>query len=186
VIWNIRDVEIVIPEKAGTDKCPGGDPGQWEEISTNEIRVPEAKDLSINVSLESEVSTNNRVKPDVPALSEALVEVKVRVLVDGVEADPGEVIFARRFQALVFKNAEMPRPEHIVVTANHMVSANSFTFVAEDVPRGTHDIVVETKIVACQVIGDECGMHPGTAVSLGNGTVTVECVEMIDDDDSDD
>ena len=184
VIWNVRDVDIVIPAKAGTDKCPGGDPGEWEEIFTNTINVLMAKDLSISVSLECEVSTNNRVIEGTPVVSEALVEVLVRVLVDDVVAGPGEVIFVRRFQALVFKNPDDSVPEHVMVTANHTVTANSFNFIVEDVPPGTHDIVVESKIVACQINGDQCPMHPETKVSLGNGTVAVEAVKILKVTDS--
>lgn len=185
VVWNIRDVDIVIPPKAATDNCPYGDTGEWEEIFTNTIKAPKAKGLIISVSLECEVSTNSRVKPETPAVSEALVEVLVRVLVGGVVAEPGEVIFARRFQALVFKNPDNSVPALVMVTANHTVTANSFNFIVEDVPSGNRDITVEAKIIACQVNdGDQCPIHPETTVSLGKGTVVVESVKILKGKDS--
>jgi hypothetical protein len=64
------------------------------------------------------------------------------------------------------------------------VTANSFNFILEDVPRGNHDITVEAKIIACQVNGDQCPMHPETTVFLGNGTVAVESVKILKDKDS--
>jgi len=183
VVWNVRDVDIVIPMKAATENCPDGDTGEWEEIFTNTIKAPKAKDLIISVSLECEVSTNSRVKPGTPVVSEALVEVLVQVLVGDVVAEPGEVIFARRFQALVFKNPDDSVPDLVMVTANHTVTANSFNFIVEDVPKGNHDITVEAKIIACQVIGDQCQMHPETTVSLGKGTVAVESVKILKEKD---
>lgn len=170
VIWNIGDVKIP------------PDSNKWENISKNTIKVPKqkTKDLVINVSLECGITTNTRVVDDKsPHKSEATVEVMVRVFVGDIIAQPEKVTFARRFQALVNRKKLLTKEENIITFLDTM-TANSFNFIAEGVPGGTHDILVQAKVSSIQD-GLFCGGHPKTTVSIGKGLVAVESVKIIKD-----
>ena len=168
LIWNVGDVKI----------SPDSD--DWQNIFKNSIKITkqETKDLIIDVSLECGITTNTRVVDDKsPHKSEATVEVLVRVYVDDEIAQPEKVTFAKRFQALVSKKEPLTKEDNIV-TFLDTKAANSFKFVMEDVPGGTHNIVVQAKVSFIQD-GLFCGGHPKTNVSIGNGLVAVESVKMI-------
>jgi len=177
VIWNVGTVNLT--------------PGDWQDISINNIKIPpkkKGKDLIIDVSLESELKTNTLSL--MPPKSEAEVEVMVRVLVEGEIAQPDEVTFARRFQALIHNkppSSEEPPPAtaHNAVSVLYTTTANSFNFIAEDVPHGDLDIVVQAKVASEQINGEHCPMHDQTGVSILKGSVIIECVKMIEDDDED-
>jgi hypothetical protein len=59
--------------------------GQWHKIFSQQIKSPSYKDLFINLSLETGLTTNTKVmsKQLERAISSAEAMVKVRVLVDG-------------------------------------------------------------------------------------------------------
>ena len=167
VVWNVGEVEMA--------------PGDWEDILVNTIKVPESATLIISVSLESEVKTNTLSMPT--PLSEANAEIMVRVLVDDEDfvASPGAVAFARRFQAIVH-NKTTPVPLHNAVVVLYTTAANSFDFVAQDLDHGTHDIVVQAKVVSQNM--DQCPGHDPTGALIHKGSVIVERVTTDDDDDS--
>jgi hypothetical protein len=173
VIWNIDDDGIEISPEDG-----------WKDIFENNITIPpkpKNKDLIINVSLECKLVTNTlstkKMSAIVPPLSEAEAEVMVHVLVDSDEAHPGEVTFARRFQALVHKVPD--DHAHTAVVVLDTITTNSFNFIAEDVKHGDRDIVVQAKVVSDHDV--ECGGHDPTSVSIGKGSLIVECVKIIED-----
>jgi len=72
-------------------------------ILEQEIKTPNQKDLLIDASFEVGLVTNTAVmsRKLERAVANAEANVKVKVLVDGEEADPGEVIFSKRDQTLV-------------------------------------------------------------------------------------
>lgn len=177
VIWNVGAVNLTS--------------GDWQDISINHIKIPpkrKGKDLIIDVSLESELKTNTLSL--MPPKSEAEVEVMVRVLVEGEIAQPDEVTFARRFQALIHNKPPTPEDPppataHNAVTVLYTTTANSFNFIAQDVPHGDLDIVVQAKAASEQITGKQCPMHDQTGVSILKGSVIIECVKMIEDKDVD-
>jgi hypothetical protein len=83
---------------------------------------------------------------------------------------------------------KLPLPEdseHNAVVVLYTTTANSFNFIAQDVPNGDLDIVVQAKVASEQIAGDQCQMHDQTGVSILKGSVIIECVKMIEDKDVD-
>jgi len=178
-------------------------------IFTQTIKTSEAKDLFVDVSLECGLTTNTKVmsKQLQRAISEADASVKVRVLVDGKEALPGEVTFAKRYQgqiaefagdisdSLILKDGVIVIDEDLIqeemlALILDTLSAHSFNFVAPSVPVGEHTIVVEANPEWTN-IGQEYAPEPGelmydnvaTKAYVGKGSVTVESVRSVKGED---
>ena len=75
---------------------------EWTTILMQDIKTPNGKDLFISVSMECGLRTDTKVKGRSGVTSRAMAEagVAVRVLVDGVEALPGDIMFCKRTQEL--------------------------------------------------------------------------------------
>ena len=182
----------------------GGDP--YTTIFTQDIRTPNNWDLFIDVSLECGLTTNTKVisKQLAKAVAEATAVVKVRVLVDGVPAEPGEIIFARRHQTLIaefagdISGAIIVNPDLSVTIDPELIeaetlqlildtmAAHSFNFIAADVTVGDHTIVVQAELSYIEsTTGTELPAEATAAADayLGNGSVTIEEVRMIKDED---
>jgi hypothetical protein len=88
--------------KVGNIAILGLDAQDWTTILSNDIKTPNQKDLFIDVSLECGLYTATLVDSLAGTKDDSVAEagVLVRVLVDGFEASPGEVVFCRRSQAL--------------------------------------------------------------------------------------
>jgi hypothetical protein len=197
----------------------------YAPIFAQTIRTPNGGDLFIDVSLECGMMTNlkamtRRIKR---ALTRAQGTVMVQVLVDGIEANPGEIIFARRDHNMITKfsgdisecitiepvipeepeepPAEPPEEEPIqeyIASINEeciqpatlelilaTMTANSFNFIASDLSSGEHTIVVLAKVTYIKKTEVDAGSAAKGAISayLGNGSVTIEAVKMIKDED---
>jgi len=178
----------------------------WATISgfANTIKTANQKDLFIGVSLEVGLYTQTLVKSKnlVSDTSTAHSSVEIRVLVDGKAAEPGPVVYGRRTQTLtatlegaiakcltIVTNAngslsivldpDCVTPEEIELILDTMDAA-TFNFVAVDVPQGLHEISVQAKIIA----GTEVQTGSATAfATVGKGTLTVESVRLIKDED---
>lgn len=172
--------------------------GEWVDILSTNIMTANQKDLFVDVSLQSGLYTKTvaRSKDMVKDTSTASAGVEVRVLVDGKEAAPGDVIFNQREQELsatlqgqvdlvdkdqdgVIEEGELAvvAPEEISLLLN-TVSANSFDFVLPDVQSGNHTVTVQAKIT------DSASFENGSAEAsavIGKGAVTVEEVRMVKD-----
>lgn len=151
----------------------------WKTVFTQNIHTPSQKDLFIDVSLECGLTTNTKVmsKALVRAISEAEAMVEVRVMVDGVLAHPGEIVFAKRQQALIAEFAgslSIPSgssweaclidgpggtqiidpdcllPEMLALILKTM-AAHSFNFIVDDLAAGDHTVVVEAQLTYEQV-----------------------------------
>lgn len=147
----------LIPETTGT--------GEWVTILCNSIKTPQDWDMFITAALEVGLFTRTQTPPD----STARASVQVRVLRDGQEVEPGVITYNRRIQTL---NSDVPI-ELIVNT----LEASSFSYVAEDVPVGVHEICVQARV-------DTGGAGNFSAFGVvGKGTLTVENVRMIKDED---
>ena len=186
----------LIPETTGTS--------DWVTILANRIRTPNNKDMFIGVSLEvglfTQTQTRSRNQQSDTSLARAQVEV--RVLVDGVIAEPGAVVFGRRSQTLsatlegaiagclslvtnldgsvsIIVDPDCVTPEIIELILESMDAA-TFNFVAVDVPVGVHTISVQARIRT------NTSAQQGTATALatvGKGSMTVESVRLIKNED---
>ena len=194
----------------------------YETIFSQDIKTPTGKDLFIDVSLECGITTNTAVmsKNLARALAESEAAVMVRVLVDEVEALPGEITFASREQTLVAEFAgdfsecislvdtdgdgipdavevddECTQAEFLQLILSTL-NANSFNFIATDLVAGIHTIEVQAKLIYIDREGAEVVVerpdldgttyawtHSASNAWLGNGSVTVELVRMIKDED---
>jgi hypothetical protein len=179
------------------------------------IKTSNEKELFIDVSLECGLTTNTQVisRNLERKISEAYASVEVAVLVDGNMAEPGWVTFARRYQGLIaefagdFSNCisvteddegnhtvtvdeECTEPEMLALILDTM-SANSFNFLAINVPVGEHHIQVIAKLthkvegqeiefaLGKPALMEEYKLTPFTKAYIGKGSVTVEEVRMI-------
>ena len=175
----------------------------YTSIFTQTIKVPEKKDLFIDVSLECGLTTDTKVmsRQLKRALAEAEATVMVRVMLDNEEVAPGEITFARRHQTLIAEFAgdfsECITDEGTIVLTDTCVAeetlqlildtmnANSFNFIAMDVESGIHTIDVQAKLEYKTVEGtiDGVGGEAAANAYLGKGSVTVECVRMMSGED---
>ncbi len=172
----------------------------WTPVFAQWIKTPEQKDLFINVSLEVGLTTDTKVmsKKLQRAEAEAEAMVKVMVLVDGVEALPGVVTYARRKQTMIAQFAgdisncliidptsgalvideECIEPESLQLILDTM-SAHSFNFIAADVASGEHKIEILALIDSSFAVDGESGSQASANAYLGKGTVIVDCVRLL-------
>jgi len=105
----------------------------------------------------------------VPPEAQAKAGVHVRVLLDGQQVEPGVVVYGRRIQTLA--------SDASIELQQESLDANSFSFVAVDVPQGVHQICVQARV-------DTGGTGDFSAEgAVGKGTVTVESVRLINGED---
>ncbi len=184
----VGDINILKQEDVG-----------WTTILSNTIKTANQKDLFIDVSLECGLYTYTQVKSKggVKDTSKATAKIVVKVLVDGEKAYPGNVVFARRMQKLtatlegqifdamsivdggLVLDPELVEFEEIELFLSTM-DANSFNFIMDDLDAGEHVVKVKAKIVTDT--DEEEGAAEAWA-SIGKGSVTVEEVRMIQDED---
>ncbi len=169
---------------------------------SGQIHTATPKDLLIGVSLETSLLTDTTVKSSggVKDTSTAESGIQVKVLVDGLEATPGVVVFDRRKQQLtatlggyytnctdvnldgitdVLTECELA-PEEIGLLLD-TTAAHHFNFIQANLGQGTHSVVVKAKISNNTVFAN------GTASSsalLGNGSLSVEEVQAVNSIDS--
>ena len=171
----------------------------WTTILSNTIKTANQKDLFIDVSLETGLYTQTEVKSKGNRdTSSAGATIKVQVLVDGVPAHPGDVVFDRRTQTLsatlggILENCTDSNgdgdidlndctlaPEEIELILDTMGS-HSFNFIMDDLTPGEHAIEVQAMIATSSSSG--AGSASANA-TIGNGSVTVEEVRLIKDED---
>ncbi len=193
---NVKSVAVVSPMLA-TNDADG-----WSTVMSGQIHTATPKDLLIGVSLETTLITDTTVKSSggVKDTSTAESGIQVKVLVDGLEASPGVVVFDRRKQQLtatlggyytncvdanqdgitdVLTECELA-PEEIGLLLD-TTAAHHFNFIQANLGQGTHSVVVKAKISNNTVFAN------GTASSsalLGNGSLSVEEVQAVNSIDS--
>src|SRR5256886_342197 len=182
---------VLIPETTGT--------GDWVTVLSGIIKTPNNKDMFISGSLEAGLFTQTEVKSkgNQKDTSTATVSIQVRALVDGDVVPPGIVTYAARTQTLsatlegaiagcltIVTNADgslsivldesCVTPEVIDLILS-TVSAQSFDFVAVDVPEGVHTVSLQARITTSG------SAQNGSFTALGfvgKGTMTVESVRL--------
>jgi hypothetical protein len=216
----LGDLSVVDVSGSGGSGTSNGDDTGWVALFTQGIKVPTAKDLFVDVSLECGLTTDTTVmsKKLVRAIADAEAIVEVRVLVDTVpvpvngNATPDtDITFARRHQTLIAEFAgdisecmtivdgeividwACVDPEMLQLILDTM-QANSFNFILPDLQADLHTVQIQAKLsyeasgnLEQEVIDDATvTMAEGQAFArayLGNGSVTVEVVRMIKDED---
>lgn len=171
----------------------------WTTILENSIKTANQKDLFIDVSLECGLYTQTKVKSaGNKDTSSAYAGVMVQVLVDGEAAYPGPVTFCNRVQTLsatlggILSNCTDSNgdgdidlndctlaPEEVELLLDTM-NANSFNFILDDLMSGVHTVEVQAAIATSSSSGAGSASSNAT---IGNGSVTVEEVRMIQDED---
>jgi hypothetical protein len=175
--------------------------GTWATVLSNTLKTPNQKDVFIDVSLEVGLLTDTlvRSKNNTADTSMASAGVDVRVLIDGHEALPGVVVFGKRTQTLTARfqgiidgclaldtntmsiviDPDCVQPEELQLILETM-NANSFNFIQADLPPGVHLIQVQARLN----LGASAQAGAAKARALiGNGSVTVESVRMIRNED---
>jgi hypothetical protein len=174
----------------------------WQTVLEQNIKMANNHDLLITAGFEVGLYTQTTVssKNMVTDTSTATASVKVRALVDGAEAAPGEVVYGKRTQQLsatlegaianclsiitnsagslqIVLDTNCVLPE-VIGLLQDTVSANSFTFGAPNLSSGYHNVKIQAQIAA---MGDnQTGTFTATAL-LGKGTMTADSVRLAKD-----
>jgi hypothetical protein len=177
-------------------------PTDWQTVLEQNLKMANNHDLLINAGFEVGLYTETTVnsKNMVSDTSTATANVKVRVLVDGVAAAPGEVVFGKRTQTLsatlegaiagclsiitnsagglqIVLDPTCVQPEIITLILD-TVSANSFSFAVPNLSSGWHNIKVQA---ALDFEGSaQNGSFKATAL-LGKGSMSAESVRLAND-----
>jgi hypothetical protein len=174
----------------------------WQTVLQQSIKMANNHDLLITAAFEVGLFTQTTVnsKNMVPDTSTATASVKVRALVDGVEAAPGQVVYGKRTQQLtatlegaianclsiitngsgglqIVLDTNCVQPE-VVGLLQDTVSANSFMFGALNLSSGFHNIEIQAQISA---LGDNQNGTFTAAALLGKGTLAAESVRLAND-----
>ena len=183
-------------------KTGGGD--GWKTVLANNIKTANQKDLFINASFEVGLFTQTKVssKSLVDDTSVGQAEVKVRVLLDGREVEPGPVVYGRRTQTLTASlegaigsclvtvsnldgsfsttvDLACVQPETIELIQDSL-TASSFGFIGVDVQQGVHTVQVQARI---ETIGSsQTGSYSALGL-VGKGSMSVESVRLIKGED---
>jgi hypothetical protein len=174
----------------------------WQTVLEQDLKMANNHDLLINAGFEVGLYTATTVssKLMVTDTSTATASVKVRALVDGQEAAPGEVVYGKRTQQLsatlegaiagclsiitnsagglqIVLDTNCVLPEVIGLIQDTM-TANSFLFAAPNLSSGFHNIQIQAKIDA---LGDNQNGTFTSAALVGKGALTAESVRMVKD-----
>ena len=149
------------------------------------LKTASQKDLFIDVSLECGLYTKTKSgKAGTVDTSIAKGGVYVTVYVDDLPAYPGEVKFCERQQTLTtYLQGILDLGSGLVVADEYVeliletMDANSFNFIMADLSAGVHTIKVKARIDT-----DVSGVAEAKG-SIGKGSVTVESVRMIRNED---
>lgn len=161
----------------------------WKTIMDTQLKTPEGKTLFINASLECGLLTSTTVRSSNGRqdTSSATAAVELQVLVDGVAASPGQVVYCRRTQTLsatlggilqsctdtngdgTITASECNMTDEEISLLLDTMNADSFNFGAP-VGAGTHDIAVQA------MISTATSSQTGSASAfgeIGKGSVVV-------------
>ncbi|HZV82088.1 MAG TPA: hypothetical protein VFF53_07980 [Geobacteraceae bacterium] len=192
---NVKTMAVVSPMLATNDA------DDWTTVMTGQIHTATPKDLLIGVSLETSLLTDTLVKSSggVKDTSTAEAGIEVKVLVDGIEAAPGVVVFDKRKQQLsatlggyytnctdlngdtitdVLTECELAQEEIDLLLDT--TAAHHFNFIQANLGQGTHNVVVKSKISNNTVFAN--GTASASAL-LGKGSLSVEEVQAVNSQD---
>jgi hypothetical protein len=180
----ITDIAVVNSTTGGASSSGWGD----EPVLAQTIKTGNQKDLFIDVSLQCGLYTFTHVKSKGKEqdTSSAEATIVLKVVVDEEMAFPGEVVFCNRAQEMsawfagYLDDVDGLTEEELELILDTM-SANSFNFIVDDLSAGVHTVEVWAKV-------DTDADHDlGSAEArgtIGYGSVTIEEVRMIQDEDA--
>ena len=173
----------------------------WQTILSGSLKTSSQKDLFVGVSMECGLLTRTLVssKNGKSDASSAEAAVKVRVMVDGQLAYPGEVTYCKRTQELtatfqgiiadclsvdpitggIVLDETCVQPEELELVLGTM-NANGYTYLMDDVGTGVHSVQVQARIETNTSF--EAGSAEAMA-TIGKGSMTVEEVRLIKDEE---
>ena len=173
-------------------------------ILSQAIKTPNGKGLFIDVSVECGLVTDTLVqsKKGNKTTAKAEASVMVWVTVDGEYADPGHVTFCKRTQELTATFSGLLsacvdpvtgiidpdcvailEPEEVGLLLDTM-TANSFNFYCGVELSGVHTVDVWAQIgTPVSVIGLDPGASFAAEALIGRGSVTIDLVRLIKDED---
>ncbi|GAA0693701.1 hypothetical protein GCM10009104_21370 [Marinobacterium maritimum] len=175
--------------QAGGAECMNG----WCKVLTTTLtNSGNFKDLVIGVSFETMLMTETvvRSKGGNKSTSVADAELQMKVLVDGVMANPGEVVFDKRTQTLwaelggvldtcdvgddlVLQLDECTFTEEEIGLILDTKQASTFNFLSADIGSGSHTIDVYAKVLGGTDADTTDGSSANWSAALGKGTVSV-------------
>jgi hypothetical protein len=174
----------------------------WVNVLSTQIKTSSQKDLVFDAALQCGIVTDTTVKSSggATSASTARANIAVRVLVDGVPAEPDQsidatketaagVVYCDRIQTLAAKFAGLDCTTDLATGAItcateeelqlilRTLNAHSFNFAKTDVGTGVHDIVVQAKASADVNFDD--GNLAGAEAFAGAGSLSVEEVRLV-------
>ncbi|RPJ09799.1 MAG: hypothetical protein EHM36_04015 [Deltaproteobacteria bacterium] len=165
------------------------------------IKTPNKKDLLVGASFETGLYTKTLVKSSAGILdtSTAVAGIKIKVSVDGVAVNPGEVIYDKRAQTLSAKLGgilesctdangdgtidiltECTFSDEEIELILDTMGAHHFNFVAANLEPGNHVVEVWAKIETLTQAA--AGLADAKAL-VGKGSLTVEEVKATNTSD---
>jgi hypothetical protein len=206
---------VAIDELINLSQTAGGPPNSagstgWVDVLETRIKTSQQKDLVFDVAMQCGIVTDTTVKSSGGTTSAASARgtVSVRVLVDGVPAEPDNsidankatapgVVYCDRIQTLAAKFAGLnctADPVTGVVTCAdpeelrlilRTLNANAFNFARDDVGVGVHQITVQAQAAAAVNFDDDAsgGAMAGAEAFLGAGSLLVEEVRLVKGED---
>lgn len=192
---NVGTMAVVSPMLATNDA------DDWTTVLSGQIHSATPKDLLIGVSLETSLLTDTLVKSSGGTKDTSTAEsgIEIKVLVDGIEAAPGVVVFDKRKQQLsatlggyytnctdtnldgitdVLTECQLAQEEIDLLLET--TAAHHFNFIQADLGQGTHSVVVKSKISNNTVSAN--GTASASAL-LGKGSLSVEEVQAVNSPD---
>jgi hypothetical protein len=168
----------------------------WKTIMKSKLRTPNNKAILVDLSLECALFTSSTVTTSMGDAS-AAASVDVRVLIDGIPIEPGDVTFCRRTASLSTKLAgilkqckdgfvdgvldgvidvatECTQEDQKINLMLDTVNASSFQFVAAGLSATEHTIQVQAKIDT-KTSGDSVAQG-----MIGKGTLSAEVLRIVD------
>ncbi len=173
----------------------------FSTIMKGQIHTGSPKDLLIGVSLETSLLTETLVKSSggTKDTSTATAGIEVKVLVDGVPAAPGVVIFDKRTQQLsatlggyytgctdlngdgiIDVTTECQLAQEEIDLLLDTTAAHHFNFIQANLGAGDHTVIVLAKVSNATASAN--GSATATAL-LGKGSLSVEEVQAVNSPD---
>ena len=199
------DELIALSQTASAPPSSSGSTG-WVDVLGTRIKTSQQKDLVFDVALQCGIVTDTTVSSKNGGLSssQARGTISVRVLVDGVPAEPDNsidankatapgVVYCDRIQTLTARfsglNCTAAPITGVVTCADpetlrlilRTLNANAFNFARDDVGVGVHQITVQAKAdAAATILDDESGgTLAGAEAFTGAGSLLVEEVRLV-------
>jgi hypothetical protein len=196
---------IDLSQTASGPPASAGDTN-WVDVLRTQIKTSSQKDLVFDAALQCGIVTDTTVKSSGGTTSSATARgtVSVRVLVDGVPAEPSSsidatkatadgVVYCDRIQTLAAKFAGLnctadattgsvtcTDPEQLRLLLRTL-SAQAFNFAMADVGVGVHTITLQARAQAAVNFADDAsgGALAGAEAFTGAGSLIVDQVRLV-------